>query len=244
MKWPKQIERWRRIAASVAPDIPTDLLLAIINNESNGQPGIPAGKKTPVCVALPTSTGGSKTVCRAYGLMQTVPATIDFYNRSNKTVTFNQISGSTDSDAAAQIAVGAFYLRFVNDYLNHKFPTDLPAKEVKDADLNQLKLVLTGYAVGHGAIEDKLSALSRRGAALTYDNVKRYFPTWGQNKKGVWVNRPLFYAAKISALYTGQKAPAVYPVIKKKIKPNEPGGGFGFFLPVVLIGIALYSKIR
>lgn len=197
--WPVKIERLRKYVLWECKDIPPDLVLAIINNESGGKIGIEGRVKTRAG-KLADVNGNLHNLNHAMGLMQVIPATVNWYNQSapeDEKATVEDMQGDDERAARMQIRVGCKFLAFVNHYLHRKEPQACPAKSLSEAGDSQTALVATGYAVGHGATRKKLKSLVERGISPTFSNVKKHFPTWGQNKNGRWINRPIFYATKI-----------------------------------------------
>jgi hypothetical protein len=205
--WKNRVERLRKYVTWECKDIPPDLVLAIINNESSGQIGIKGRVKTRSAY-IPTQSGDMKQANYAFGLMQVIPSTINWYNQDvegNDIATYEDMIGNDERSARIQIRVGCKYLAFVNNYLHKKFSEELPSKSLSEANDSQIALVATGYAVGHGATKKKLQTLKDKGLGLTFSNVKKEFPNWGKNRNGKWINRPLFYASKIIKNYNKHK---------------------------------------
>lgn len=197
--WPEKIERLRNFVLWECKDIPPDLILAIINNESGGKIGIEGRVKTRAG-QLPDIEGNMHNLNHAMGLMQIIPATVNWYNQkapADEKATIEDMQGDDERAARMQIRVGCKFLAFVNHYLHQKVPQACPAKSLSEAKDSQIALVATGYAVGHGATRKKLKSLIESGISPTFSNIKKHFTTWGQNKNGRWINRPVFYATKI-----------------------------------------------
>lgn len=202
--WPEHIEALRTWVLWECRDIPPDLVLAVIQNESNGAPGIQGRGKTRAG-KLPDVNGNFVELCHAMGLMQTIPATVIWYNETaDDPATVDDMEGEDERAARLQIRVGCRYLAFVNHYLHKKNASACPAASLADANDDQIKFVLCGYAVGHGAITEKLSELQRQKIPATWSNIKKYYPTWGQ-KNGKWINRPVQYAERVFDNYRAHK---------------------------------------
>ena len=200
-KWPDSIERYRKYVGWECRDIPPDLVLAVIQNESNGVAGLAAGRQSKSRTYLPCADDTEKWVDRAYGLMQCVPGTVLSYNdyqrsRSdfdpNKLATWEDISGKDERAIRMQIAIGCYYLAVANKILNLNHPMSAPAKSLSNANADQIKLVLSSYAVGAGATDEKLKSLDEQNLKPTFANIEKRFPDWGKP-----ANRPVYYAKKV-----------------------------------------------
>lgn len=88
------VERWRSLAASTTDEIAPSHILALIQRESGGEPGL-IGKSGDL------------------GLMQCHPLTLQSYNDAHPTapISREQMTGRTSSDTAAQVRCGVWYLR-------------------------------------------------------------------------------------------------------------------------------------
>lgn len=248
MQWPPKIERLRTATTWECKDIPPDLILAIIKHESNGTIGRPGGVNTK-CGNVPTVNGGVKKVCKAFGLMQVIPSTVAYYNSQqsnpNNKATFEDISGTDERAARIQIKIGCFYLAFANHFIHKLYPLDFPAFSLSSATPDQIKVALTAYAVGHGALKQKLDALKDEKRKLSFDNLKKYFPTWGQNKAGKWINRPLHYANVVNKWFqsdhtqTGSpgQSTGLMARTKKTAKKNS-------WILIPLLGYFAYSRFK
>lgn len=213
MPWRKQVEQWRQYVAWECAGAPPDLILSIINNESGGQAGIGARVKTNVHLEIPKRAGGERLVKRAYGLMQCVPAVITDFNKAHpkNPVYWEDISGKTGAAGRFQIRVGCWlynkYIRRLHGYDPVAFPGDTSGKATPE----QLTAALVAYARGWGALRKKFDILKERGLPLTQRNLYEAFPLWGYSQeKQRWINRPLYYAAKVWDRY-------------QRNKTNEPG---------------------
>lgn len=196
MTWNKRVESLRPVVLWECRDIPPDLVLSIIQHESGGIPGR-IGSGRVKCGKLIDIKGNEHEICHALGLMQTIPATINGYNRNtagNELATIEDMTGTDERAKRLQIRIGCRFLALVNRYLHDKFPAACPAVSLADAKPDQTGIVLTGYAVGHGRTEKKLQDLIDRNIRPTFQNLKKQFPGWGQNQAGKWINRPIQYA--------------------------------------------------
>lgn len=201
MTWTPKVESLRKYVLWECRDVPPDLVLAIINNESGGEPGIRAHVKCK-CGEIPDVNGIQHRICYAYGLMQCIPSLVQWYNTmtedAEKKATIEDLQGSDERAIRIQIRIGCMFLAYCNRYLHKKFPEACPAETLAKADNDQIAIVSTAYAVGHGATARKLEALQKSGMELTFKNLLVQFPDWGRNKQGKQVNNPLKYAQKIS----------------------------------------------
>ena len=199
MTWKKRIESLRPIVLWECKDIPPDLVLSIIQHESGGIVGRRGSGRTK-CGKLKDVYGNDHEVCNALGLMQTIPDTINGYNR-NKTgadfATIEDMIGTDERAARMQIRIGCHFLATVNHYLHRYFPAACPALSLSEAEPGQIGIVLTGYAVGHGATANKLQQLIDQNIKPTFSNLKTHFPNWGKNSAGQWINRPVHYASVV-----------------------------------------------
>lgn len=239
MSWPPKIEMFRSWVLWECKDIPPDLVLAIIKHESAGI----IGRKASIgckCGDIPDVSGKLHRVCHAYGLMQVIPATVNWYNQNasqNEKATYEDVTGEDERAARIQIRIGCAYLAFINHWLNQKFPAACPAKSLSEATNDQIALVITAYAVGHGATAQKLRALHSAGKKMSFANIKKTFPTWGQNKSGKWINRPILFADVIVRWYQENKAESFdtdKPTeLIKRVVPD--GKGFGAFAAILFV---------
>lgn len=222
MPWRKQVEQWRQYAIWEGQGAPPDLILSIINNESAGRAGIPAGVGTKFHLDVPKRAGGNRLVKRAYGLMQTIPAVISDFNKDHgaKPAYWEDVSGKTAEAGRIQIRIGCWLF---NKYVRllHKYdPVSFPGSHAGEASPEQLTSALVAYAVGWGALRKKFDVLKEKGVPLTQRNLYENFPLWGYSKsKERWVNRPLHYGAKLWARYQRNKTndPGIGP-------PENPSG--------------------
>jgi hypothetical protein len=158
---------------------------------------------------LPSVTGDQVKVCNALGLMQVIPATVNWYNDSapdDEKATFEDMSGSDERAIRLQIRTGCKFLALVNNYLHQKFPETVPERSLANAKDDQIKLVLTGYAVGHGNTAKKMAKAIEADKSPTFANIQRLFPKWGQNSSGKWINRPLKYANDTITMFQANRS--------------------------------------
>lgn len=153
----KSVIRWEPLVISELNSqgvpLPASLILAVINVESRGKPGLVNPK-----------SGAS-------GLMQVMPTTLqDFNSRHGKTYAMSDMRSEDDSSARKQIEVGiavlAHYWKRAYKYLTDRLE-NVPVDELAHiADLF--------YAAGPGATMKRLDKL----ATPTWEAVKAAFPNW------------------------------------------------------------------
>lgn len=134
--------------------LPRDLILAVMEIESQGYPGIRNPK-----------SGAS-------GLMQVMPTTLDSYNKVNPSskVTLAELRSSSPSAAVKQIRVGLWvishYWKKAFNYLSERL-SNVPIDELAHiADLY--------YVAGAGATQERMNQLS----LPTWAAVQASFPSW------------------------------------------------------------------
>lgn len=248
MAWPEKIERLRKFVEWECKDIPPDLVLAIINHESGGNPGILA-RVNCKCGPMPTATGETVEICNAMGLMQVIPATVDFYNQDaaqKDIATVEDMTGKDERAIRLQIRTGCKFLAFANLYLHKHFPATVTEQSLSNASDDQISLALTAYAVGNGATAKKMQALVDQNKAPTFANIKKNFPKWGQNAQGEWINRPLQYANSVmkkfranrSGSFTGSKAGDIVARATDTLSDHK-GGALALILCLTAAGWAV-----
>jgi len=249
MSWPSRIERWRTFANWESRDIPTDLVLSIIDHESGGVPGEKSQATTKPGVIL-TDSGSEITYNRALGLMQVIPPNIESWNK-HKTpkVTFEDMSGDDEKAVRLQIRLGSSI--FANSlFALHRFdPVEFPARSPGEASSRQLQLALVAYAIGPGnpggqkGLIPKLERLKELKRPLTLEALKATFPRWGYSeKKQAWINRPLKAAEKVWADF--KKFAVETPVSKPGKLPSRPKEVFNlaWTIPIIISIIVAYIK--
>lgn len=150
------VKRWRpMVSAELARQsvpLPTELILAVLQRESNGVPG-----------TVNQKSGAS-------GLLQVMPGTLkDFNKREKKKYTLSDMRSSDLSSAQKQIEVGistlASFWRSAYRYLSDRLP-NVPIDELsRIADLF--------YAAGPGAVQKRLDPISP-----TWNAVQAHYPNW------------------------------------------------------------------
>lgn len=153
----KSVARWEPVVVAELKKqgvpLPSSLILAVINVESRGKPGL-----------INPKSGAS-------GLMQVMPTTLqDFNSRHGKTYTMGDMQSKSDMSARKQIEVGiavlAHYWKRAYKYLKNRLP-EVPVDELAHiADLF--------YAAGPGATMKRLDKLT----VPTWESVKAAFPNW------------------------------------------------------------------
>jgi len=176
------VEALRAWAGWECRDIPLDLVLSIIQRESGGHVGIKGGiVKQPV--ELPTDKGAKQLFALEAGLMQTIPAVVEMYNKTQSpTITIEDLIGHDERAARQQIRVGCWFFALIVAKL-HKFdPVRFPGASPGNATEQQLQLALAGYNAGWGALENALSILKQLRQPLTAKAIYKRFATQGIGK--------------------------------------------------------------
>lgn len=244
--WPNRIEALRDYVLCECRDIPPDLALAIIKHESAGVIGRPGKGHIKTPGILFDVHGNPHQIDIALGLMQCVPAVINGYNSgapAGEKATLEDMTGNDERAARLQIRIGCQFLAGANKKLHNRFPTACPENSLSRASDDQIGILLTGYAVGPGATAEKLQELIDAGKKPTFANLKKEFPTWGQNKEGKWVNRPLQFATVVLQWYRNNKKSS-YKISKcgslaerlQRLTPNA--GGIAVAILVAAAGYA------
>lgn len=222
--FPPAVERWRTVAHAESRGIPTDLILAIIQNESRGRPGLIARRRTRIDVPLPTDDGGSIACGRALGLMQVVPQNVRAWNqRTGEAVTYNDMTGGGYSDARKQIKLGVSVLRGCLFWLHvrdaDRWPW--PAGQLTN---DQIRLALVAYAWGQRRLGKKLNILRSEGEPETFAALARRWPSLGEP-----ANQPLVYVSRVTRAITqsgeGEITPTPGSILLASRKKKGPLGG-------------------
>ena len=169
MSFKKRVERWRELVRSELSKakipLPEDLILAVIDVESDGQPGLQNPK-----------SGAS-------GLMQVMPKTLQWYNQqTGSNIPLSWLR--SDSHPAEQIRTGIWVLgqfwRGAYNYLSNRV-SEIPTDELaKIADLF--------YVAGPGATRRRLDKLE----IPFFSYVEQRFPSWNAlpHPRNVWKALP------------------------------------------------------
>lgn len=262
--WRRQVEQWRQYVIWEGGGAPPDLILSIINNESGGKSGEPAGVKTKYHRDIEKRAGGTRLVKRAYGLMQCIPLVILDFNKAHpkNPVYWEDMSGTDGNSGRLQIRVGCWLFNNMVRALHRDFPQEYPGTNAGNASPEQLTAALVAYARGYGALREKLNILKSKGLPLTQAQLHESFPLWGySHKEERWVNRPLYYSAKVWRLYLRNKtgAPGTLPpenpsgqpatriARRPAVPPAQTAGASPFPIPVLLllaayVGQKLFKK--
>jgi len=188
--WPQSVERWRQLVNWECKDIPPDLVLSIIAHESGGKAGEPSHIEEGEPQQIPKTDGGTELVTRSYGLMQIGPSTVKSWNDShtgNDIVYVEDLRGSSERAARLQIRVGSWMYAAQVAQLHDTYPANFPSKGAANASPDQLKLALVAYATGGNwkatstearGLRPKLEQLKAAGEPLTFDALKKNFPSW------------------------------------------------------------------
>jgi hypothetical protein len=229
--FPADVERWRALVNQERRDMPADLVLSVIQQESGGKPGAISARRTRYCVKLPSSylapaVSGIKA-CNALGLMQVIPKNIESYNTHitpDDPIAFEDMIGK--KDARKQIRVGVWVLRNSLAWLNSYDPKLFPWPKGKLTD-DQARLGLCVYAIGPASTKIQLDGLRVSGRPLTFDSLASFAPEWGAP-----ANRPIHYAGTVWDRYTAYAG--LPPAVTIKTKTARAGAGAG----VVLLALA------
>lgn len=214
MSWPPNIEKYRTYVEWECKDLPPDLMLAVIQHESGGVAGA-IGKGETKWGSIPStnSQSGKVNVNHALGLCQVIPPNVESWNENpnNETVYLEDMTGTDERAIRLQIRLGCWIMASGFHGLSKFYPENFVSSG-KDSNANEIRLALVAYAIGIGALKEKLDQLKAEGKALTYEQLAESFPDWGKSSSGKWVNRPLFYARNVWDKYAeatgGTKTPA------------------------------------
>lgn len=257
MSWPSHIERLRQWASWECRDIPVDLVLAMVDQESNGQIGIIGKVKIKDVAQLPLENGGvSKPINHALGLMQIIPSHVLSWNQSKTPIIYyDDMIGKDERAARLQMRIGcSYYANLVNRL--HSFDAKaFPSKSPGNASSEQLKLALVAYRMGPGreggkrGLIPRLEQLKAQKLPLTLIQLKRSFPNWGYSqKKERWINKPFYYTQKIWQMYLKnqvidqtEKQPGTLPK-NEKDKDEKKKKDIGFLLPIGMFLVAQYMR--
>jgi len=228
MTFPSRIERFRGIVERVVKTASPDIVLSIIQQESNGVIGRTANRHA--------AAGGY-----ARGLMQVIGLVTNDYNRVHHT-DYDHISnmgGKGMSNAEKQIRVGVWLferqLQNVRRHMLRWAPSPQTADVVRIADC--------AYAVGWGNVRKKLDILRSEGFNLTFASLVDRFPNWGSVvKKGRrhWINRPLHHAQTVwTRAHTNDHGEEKYCDT-----PNDANTTMIVLLIGLVVGVAVYWLSR
>lgn len=189
MSFLRRVERWRSLAARVAPDLPVGLILAVIQRESGGVPG-------------DVSRTGD------YGLMQTKLVHLIGWNRAHphNQITKENLRGTSRDDAEKQIKLGVGYLRTCLNTVHRWNPARWPWSNVAPPDKLQLDQLMYSdlcYKQGIAGTRRKRAAAIRAGYPDTFQGMERFAPGWGPGK-------PWAHARGVARLWasdTGRQPP-------------------------------------
>lgn len=229
--WPSNIEKYREVVSWECKDIPVDIILAIINHESGGKSGLQAKVKCKSAL-LPSVTGTEWKVDRALGLMQVIPPNVASWNEnpSHEKVYVEDMIGNDERAIRLQIRLGCWIYASTIAGIHKFFPETFTTTSAADADPNLIRLSFMAYAVGVGALKEKLDTLKKQGKPLTFEQIKANFPNWGKNAQGKWINRPIHYAETVWNAYAahagGEKISTTPPSLGDKIGNAVKGGGW------------------
>ena len=184
MTWPSATEAHRQAVEWERRDVPTEILLAIVQTESGGVPGL-VSKLPSGCAELPTDAGGKRSSCNDLGLCQINPTTAVTYNAQGfkPGVTYDDLIGSDERAIRQQIRVGAWLVAWIGAQLHRYDPKRFPA-QIDPRSADQCKLIFSAYAAGWGALKDKMDKLIAGGIAPSFAAISRSFPAWAGIKSG------------------------------------------------------------
>ena len=251
------VERFRQAAREVRPEIPEDIILAIIWHESRGTIGAVSGGGLDVF----TNTGQREPgetrdfevdgvkVNHALGLMQCIGSVINDYNRMSgeKKVTVDQMVGKDYDDAIAQIRVGTWRLKRAFD-LNHKnFPGFIPPLPEAGREEEGVKLAFLAYAQGNGGLKAKLDDVVAAGKNPTYSAAKELFDgKWG--KAG---EQPFKFADETYQRYLDKRETVeIVPIQPTVILPKKNSKAEDAYMVVLAVvvaiagGVMIYNVVR
>jgi len=185
-------------------------MLSIISHESGGL----QAQRTCKPGKLPRLDGSEVEVNRALGLTQCIPATVAWYNTTcpeSERATLDDMQGASERAARLQIRVGALLLKTNIKALNRYDPVAYQSASAANATPEHLSQALIAYAIGIGALREKLDGLKQRGLSLTQKNLFEQYPTWGKNQQGIWINQPLRYAQTVYGAFEKHRSGASTP---------------------------------
>jgi len=176
--WPTAVEVHRQAVEWERRDVPAEIMLAIVQTESGGVPGLVSALPSG-CAELPTDTGGKRSACNDLGLCQINPTTAVTYNAQGfkPPVTYDDLIGKDERAIRQQIRVGAWLVAWIAAKLHAYDPKRWP-KQINPNNVDQCKLIFSAYAAGWGALREKLQALNAGGIAPSYSAIARSFPQW------------------------------------------------------------------
>jgi hypothetical protein len=223
------VVRWRDIVseelASAKAPMPTNLVLALIQQESGGQPGLVAGV-------------GAGDGSHAAGLMKCIEAVRVDYNRlTGGGVSQADLRGADVESARKQVRVGVWLLARkwgqVRAYLDaNGGPTDTR---------NVALLADNAYAMGWGSLKRQLVNLEAAGRPLTEDALVAHNPEWGRP-----ANDPLRHARVVWARYEaaeGTVGPIPAPLPEEEAeRPFAYMAGAAALALVVIVVLALAKR--
>lgn len=149
MTFAAAVLRWLPDVQRIAPDLDPAHVLAIIEQESGGKPGI---------------VGTSSDL----GLMQYNPRFLDDFNRLHKTrITKKHLTGTSKEDTDAQLYVGTVVLRRCLQHAHDADPRAHPWPPSRPTDEQILAADLC-YSAGAGAYDAARRAASKGGYKPTF----------------------------------------------------------------------------
>jgi hypothetical protein len=226
--WRKQVEQWRKYVIWENRGFPVDLILSIIDHESGGH----AGRRAAVACKpgeLAKVDGSKVTLNHAYGLMQVIPSTVAWYNQihPSEPAYVEDIKGTGERASRLQIRIGVWLLAHNLRQLFNLDPVSFPGQNASSATPDQIMSALVAYAIGLGALKQRLEILKSEGRALTLNSLGERFPLWGYSQaQDRWINRPVQYAGVVWRNFERNKGTGteisepdkpISEVVKKKV---------------------------
>lgn len=235
--FPPLVERWRHLV-ELESGLPVNVVLAVIKKESSGIAGEIAKKKTKYCVDLPLRFGGTRRSCHALGLMQVIPKNVEHWNKTHKTIFYEDMTGTSSAAAKIQIRIGSSILRGNLTALHTWYPVLFPWPEWELTD-DQMMIGLMGYLWGMPRVFPFLKELRSQFVPITFDELARQWPQMGEPGK----NRPLKYAMRVekSVSKWGGGLMTKSPPTKTKAGPKMKSGGDSGLAVAALIGLSVWA---
>lgn len=191
------VERWRDLATREGDGVPPDLILAIIEHESKGNPAARSYRDTKAPAYTATEAACGLPVDyrrRALGLMQVTPGLWRSYNAKHP-------GDVTPCDlvrpegAAKQIRVGASYLRSCLEWARtiDAVENAWPGGELGDTQIAWASLA---YARGQRGTRDQVERAAAAGYARSLAGLYAYDPKWGAPEHPFQFARRIVYMVK------------------------------------------------
>jgi hypothetical protein len=184
------------------------VVLSIIQNESGGEPGILARRKTRLARDIPSRKGGVIRLRRAAGLMQTIPQVINSWSKRNPPGVFwEDVTGKDFNSGNLQIRIGVDLLKRLIPKIKQILP-EIPERVGADLREDFVKYTLVSYAWGIGRLQKKIAELRAKGSPVDWNTFQNTYPDLGKP-----ANRPIYYANKVWRKSKGAVDPISPPMI-------------------------------